>query len=147
MLGRFSEASPFPGGKCPCARRIKSCEEFVHRAQKRLSQAEVAVTGAVDRDRMKVEFEEGQRRLANLQAEAQNPPAPVPPVVEMEAEIRRLREHVPSWKGPVLHKSVLVSASVCPRFQGFGLFRPCRLLCQESSSLGWRIDRQISKRH
>ena len=61
---------------------------------------EVVVTGVVEhRDRMKVEFEEGQRRLANLQAEAQNPPAPVPLVVEMEAEIRRLREHVAELEG------------------------------------------------
>ena len=52
--------------------RIKSCAEFVHRAQKRVSQAEVAVTGAVKhRDGMKVEFEKGQCRLANLQVEAQ----------------------------------------------------------------------------
>ena len=123
----------------PVQDRLK-CEEFVHLAQKRFSQAEVAVTGAVEhRDRMKVEFEEG-RRLANLQAEAQNPPAPIPPVVEMEAEIRRLRlrEHV--------HKSVLLCASVCPRFQGLGFYRPCRHSCQESSSHGWRIVRQISKR-
>ena len=76
--------------------RTKSCEEFVHRAQKRLSQAEVAVTGAVEqRDRMKVEFEEG-RRLANLQAEAQNPLAPVHPVGEMEAEIRA--HHAPIFE-------------------------------------------------
>ena len=84
----------------PVLERIKSCEEFVRRAQKRLSQAEVAVTEAVERrERMKVEFEEGQRRLANLQAEAQNPPAPVPPVMEMEAEILRLREHVAELEG------------------------------------------------
>ena len=42
---------------------------------------------------------------------------------------------------------LLVCASVCPRFQGLGSFRPCRLLCQESSSRCWRIDRQISKRY
>ena len=84
----------------PVQDRLKSGEEFVLRAQKRLSQAEVAVTGAVEhRDRMKEEFEEGQRRLANLQAEAQNPPAPIPPVGEMEAEIRRLREHVAELEG------------------------------------------------
>ena len=42
----------------PVLERIKSCEEFVRRAQKRLSQAEVAVTEAVERrERMKVEFE------------------------------------------------------------------------------------------
>ena len=72
----------------PVQDRLKSCEEFVLRAQKRVSQAEVAVTGAVEhRDRMKEEFEEGHRRLANLQAEAQNttPLAPIPPVGEMEA--------------------------------------------------------------
>ena len=56
------------------------------------------MTEAVERrERMKVEFEEGLHRLANLQAEAQNPPAPVPPVMEMEAEI--LREHVAELEG------------------------------------------------
>ena len=81
--GRFFEASPFPGGNGPCA-SLKSCEEFVvDRAQKRVSQAEVVVTGAVEhRDGMKVEFEEGQRRFANMQVEAQNPPAPIPLVGE-----------------------------------------------------------------
>ena len=52
----------------------------------------------------------------------------------------------PSWNGPVLHKSVLVCASVCPRFQGLGFYRPCRQSSQVSSSHGWRIVRQISKR-
>ena len=90
----FFEASPFPGGNSPCARPHKVVRG-VYRSQKRLSQAEAAVTGAVEHcDRKKVEFEEGQRRLANLQAEAQNPLAPVHSVGEMEAEIRRLREDV-----------------------------------------------------
>ena len=41
--------------------RLKSCEEFVRRAQKRLSQAELDVQTAVkNRDQMQAEFEEGQ---------------------------------------------------------------------------------------
>ena len=128
--------------------RVKSCEEFAPRVQKHLSQAEVVVTGAMEhRDRMKVEFEEGQRRFADLQTEAQN---------HLREFFRWWRwrpkstDHGnmwPSWKGPVLLKSVLVCASVCPRLQGLGFFRPCRFSCQRSSSSGWRIDKQISKRH
>ena len=114
--------------------RIKACEEYVRRAQKRLTQAEVAVTGAVEhRDRMQVEFEEGKRRLADLQVEAQNPPAPVPPVEEMEAEIRRLREQVTELEGTsVVQERPRVRERVSAT-TGNG-FIPL-ILCQQNSSL------------
>ena len=113
------------GGNSPCARPHKVVRGVCASCSETSFSTGVVVTGAVEhRDRMKVEFEEGQRRLANLQAEAQ----------------RQLwGRWWPKSTDPVLLKNVLVCASGCPRLQGLGSYRPCRHSCQESSLHGWRI--------
>ena len=124
-FGRLSEANTFPGGNCPCL----GSHQVVRGVCASCPEASFASRGGGDRScgasRAHEGVEEGQRRLANLKAEAQNPPAPVPPVMEMEAEILRLREHVAELE---------VGCASVSRVLGLGSFRPCQLWCQENSS-------------
>ena len=127
--------------------RLKSCEEFVRRAQKHFSQAELDLqTDVKNRDQMQAEFEEGQRTLVSLEAEVQNPQPPVPSVRDMEAETRQWREQMAQVEGtsttqerPRVRQRVSASAS--------GGFIPEMPELVPGALYTWsRIDRRSSKR-
>ena len=84
------------------ADRVKACEEFLERAQRRCVQAEADLQKAIGkRDQFKSELEEGQRRLAQLQAEVANPPPLPPQRSELEAEVQRLREELSKFTNEI----------------------------------------------
>ena len=113
----------------------------MHRVRQRLSQAEVAVTGAVEfRDRMKVEFERGPTQICKSASRGAIPPASVHLVGEMEAENSQIVGTCGRVGRDQCCSRTSSGAPACVR-DCRGWFMP-----PPGEFFTW-LDRQISKRH